>query len=395
MAVLGDIGKSSAGGPSAAASTDGIGRLLAAPPAPFPVVPQPHDSGVAPPQRAPHTVSRLRLAAIVGLISAVVACGGGGGSSDSSGSSPTAGPTPSPTPAPTPSPTPPPAPPPAPSPSAFVAITLQLNAPAANRPGDVWLRAGASAFTRTDMRPNVDPVCSAAGPGNKSCTINVPRGQTVTLVANDSGAEVQFGSIAFNQRNADPRGPRSEFDGFGAPCTVTPSRGVCVLTANADQTVEVNYVALKWTRINFIGVVNWRFTALAPPTLGLNNNTDNQVVIVTPATPSVAECATSTVGVPCYDFISSRRASFRFESLPPIGPTPLGSSGPLRFIGFDNNCGSSSACDIFGGTENEVITMKWQYYLCNTGPSNPRWNYGPTLNDPARTTDPCPLVTPG
>lgn len=272
--------------------------------------------------------------------------------------------------------------------SPLVDITLNLRASAPQWPGPVYLRMGDAAVTRADITRQ-DANCSPSGPGDYSCTIRARKGQTVTLVANDQQAQIQFFSkVVVATREDDPRGLRSQFDGFGAPCTATAERGVCAFTASGTRTIEVNYKPLKLTRVKVLGLVNWDVTVSAPPNLNVGSDmqTDFQVVTLSRLN-GLSTCFTGDTPFTCYDIISSSAATFRFEALAPRGPTPQGSSGPLQFIGYDNACGNLPVCYVDGGAD-EVITMKWQYYRCPTGATNPLWNYGsPAFGN-------CVLVTP-
>lgn len=272
--------------------------------------------------------------------------------------------------------------------SPLVNITLNLRASAPQWPGPVYLRMGDAAVTRADITRQ-DANCSPSGPGDKTCMIRVRRGQTVTLVANDQQAQIQLFSKPYvATRDEDPRGIRSQFDGFGAPCSATAERGVCVITASGDRTIEVNYAPLKLTRIKFLGLVAWDVTVIAPPNLNVGSDMQTDVQVMTASKQGgLGTCFTGDTPVTCYDIISSSAATFRFEALAPPGPTPQGSSGPLRFIGYDNACGNLPVCHLEGGVD-EVITMKWQYYRCPTGASNPLWNYGSPISGN------CLLVTP-
>lgn len=270
-----------------------------------------------------------------------------------------------------------------------VRITLELRVSAPRWPGPVYLRAGAAPITRAEMTRQ-DASCSPTGPGNHSCTIGVLRGQTVTLVANDQQAQIEFFNTPYSNRDFDPRGIRSQFDQFSAPCTAAPARGECTFTALADQTVAVDYKPLIWTRMNFIGLVNWEVLIDAPPNLniGTDMRTETEAVhIHARLTPGLAECITADVAVACYDIVSKRGANFRFEALDPFGPPPLGSAGPLLFVGHENDCGNQPVCSL-NGDRDQVVTMKWQYYRCPTGVSNPRFNFGAVDGN-------CVLVTPG
>jgi hypothetical protein len=278
-----------------------------------------------------------------------------------------------------------------------VQVTLELEAPAANTPGWVYLHYDNVAITRAAMTRQ-DLECSATGPGNKTCSIRVPRDKIVTLVANDNQAQVGFSTLPYKDlRDADPRGTRSQFSEFVGDCD-KPEPGVCVFTASADRTIKVKYLALQWTQIRFIGNVNWRFTIRSRPNLNIafDLQKDPQLVVVTPQTPGVGECRTEAVAVPCYNIISPDNARIIFEALPPVGPTPLGALGPLNFVGYDDpSCGSSPDCTQVDSTGENVITMKWQYYWCTqpspvVGPpfvsNTGGWNYGPDAN--------CSVVTP-
>jgi hypothetical protein len=248
-----------------------------------------------------------------------------------------------------------------------------------------------------------DVSCSTPSLGNHTCTYsNIPKNQTVTLVANDNGAEIGFFSkTVLSQRDSDPRGTRSQFVDFGGPCA-TPERGVCVFTASADQTITVRNAPLKLTRIKFIGVNSWDVLISARPTLGIGNNlkTELQGVHLFDFSPSVSRCRVEpSIAVTCYDIISTSDAQPLFSANHPPGPTPLGASGPLAFVGFVNSaCGGPNTnpelC-LLTSQVDETITMKWQYYLCNQAPpvigppfvsDNGGWNYGPKDN--------CSVVTP-
>ncbi len=238
-----------------------------------------------------------------------------------------------------------------------------------------------------------DAKCDASGVGNKSCSFSVPRDQVVTLVANDLLAQISFGSTPYNGRNVDRRGISSQFAGFTGPCT-TPERGVCVFTATADQTITVENIDLVWTRVYFIGDVNWRITLHQQPTLSLGPPQAAQELIVTPLTPGVAKCVTDAVAVHCYDIAMTNLGDIYFEALPPEGPTPLGALGPLEFVGYDNGCGADPKCAVFSDVDH-IDTMKWQYYWCTppspvVGPpfvsNTGGWNFGPSAN--------CSVVTP-
>jgi hypothetical protein len=261
----------------------------------------------------------------------------------------------------------------------MVAITVVLNAPATLWPGTAWLRADTGPTTRAAITRQ-DLNCPPGGPGNRTCTFNVARGQVVTVVATDQQAEIFFRSTPFNARDEDPRGIRSQFTEFSGPCTTT-ERGVCTIDASQDQTVIVHNAPLRLTRIKFLGNVNWNFGVTASPTLNVADelHTAVQSANYSPKTPAAAVCVTDPdVAVACFSLVTPGNASIKLEAFPPDGPAPLGATGPLQFVRFDNPCGSNTACTIEGEADIDV-TMSWEYYRCPTSASNTGWNYGPVL----------------
>ena len=250
--------------------------------------------------------------------------------------------------------------------------------------GQVYLRAGNSAITRADMTAQ-DGYCSYAGPGSWSCPFNIPRGQTVTLVANDQQSQISFGTHTVLQRNLDPRGIRSQFAGFSGPCNTT-ERGVCVFTASSDLTITAQYTALTWTRVNLVGLNNWRITIDAPPVLSLwgNQRPPDQHEVWPNGVNPIAACATDTDPVHCYSILTPATGTIQMEALPPVGPLPQGAIGPLEFVGYDGACqinGANPNCPLTSGVD-QVAVMKWEYYRCGAvdvpnGATNSIWKYPP------------------
>jgi hypothetical protein len=301
------------------------------------------------------------LALLVCASLGLAACGGGGGDSGTESPGPaTAAPTP-----------------PATAPSDTVAITLRLEVSAPSWPGEAYMRSGNSVVARTEIDTLRDASCQPTGPGTKTCTWNVPRGQTVTIVAGDQQSKLQFSYATVLQRDIDPRGISSQFTSFGAPCA-SPARGVCVFTADADRTITASFTRVTWTRLNFVGYVNWRATLRAPAVLGFGPawSAADQQEVWTATTPNLGECPTGAAPVHCYSIVTPIDATIALEALPPVGPVPPSSSGPLEFVGYDGVCqinGANPNCPLTGGVD-QIAVMKWEYYTCfGGGASNPRW----------------------
>lgn len=269
-------------------------------------------------------------------------------------------------------------PPPPPPPATTARITLQVVAPPTLYSGDIYYRAGTAAIARTAFTFQ-DGKC-ASGPGSKTCTFDVPVGQTVSIAANDQQADIYFANVAFNAQNVDPRSLQSQFASFSGACT-SPERGVCVLVANANQTITVNYTGLSWTRVNFIGSANFRFTISAPAVLAISTNIkpSGQFFVTEPIGGQFAnQCAAIRVPTHCYTLRTADNTTMKFDAIAPFGPQPMGSPGPIAFRGFQDACasaGTNPSCTLTGSGD-RVVTMKWEYYQCSaTDINNPLWKF--------------------
>ncbi|MEP6730556.1 MAG: hypothetical protein ABJE10_07955 [bacterium] len=270
-------------------------------------------------------------------------------------------------------------------------ITLQVVAPPTLYSGDIYYRAGTAAIARSAFTFQ-DGKC-ASGPGSKTCTIDVPIGQTVSIAANDQQADIYFANVAFNAQNVDPRSLQSQFASFTGACTL-PERGVCVVDAKADQTITVTYKGLDWTRVNFIGSANFQFTISAPAVLAISTNIkpSGQFIIEEPIGGQFAnQCAADLIPTHCYTLRTADNTTMKFDAVAPLGPQPMGSPGPIAFRGFQDACasaGTGPSCTLTGSGD-RLVTMKWEYYQCaQVGATNPLWKF------PVGVFPQCVLMSP-
>lgn len=271
-------------------------------------------------------------------------------------------------------------PPPA---AATITLTVKTNTAATITSGDIFVRWGATAFTRAQFTYQDTGCLALQGP--KTCTFKVPKGQVITVVATDQQAEPVIGAIAFNAQNVDPRSIKSQFDGFEGACTL-PGGGICVVDANTDQTVIVRYKPLYWTRINFVGSSQWKITIVAPPVYGIASNLQvgQRTIVATPGNNfpagEVPQCyQTALTPTHCFSIVTADETPITFQALPPPGSQPVGSPGPINLVSYDNGCsGSTPLCALKKNTD-QTLTVKWEYYVCANPnfTNNPGWKLTP------------------
>ena len=269
----------------------------------------------------------------------------------------------------------------------LVTLTIKTDIPATNTSGDIWVRWGERAFTRAEFTYQ-DYKC-AAGDGPKTCTFQVPKGQVITVASNDNQAGVQIGAIQFNQQNIDPRQRRSQFSGMEGTCAQSSPQAMCVLTGNADQTLLVKYKPLYWTRVNFVGSNEWKIKIVAPPTYGIADllQIGAQTRVATPGNNflngEVPQCyQTALTPTHCFSIVTAEETSITFEALPPPGPQPKDSPGPMNLVSYDNGCSVSTPLCALKKNTDQTLTVKWEYYVC-AAPNftvNPGWKLTPIEN---------------
>ena len=262
-------------------------------------------------------------------------------------------------------------------------ITIVRNTTSATMyAGDIFGKSGANAFARVNFVPQ-DNRCSSQ-PTPAPCTYTVPIGSTVTLAASDVQAEPRIGDYTVLATPDDPRTIQSQFVNWTGPCA-TPERGVCVINATGNVTVTASFKPLVFTKFLFSGLVAWELIVTGPPTLGLTYLTGAVPLKVSTSygvftTGSVfARCIGLAPGVRCISIRSADNATIKMDAYLPPGPAPLGSPGPLNFVGFSGVCSGQnvgpsqfgiSSCSFNTGSDQTAI-MKWEYYSCLSASQTP------------------------
>lgn len=275
------------------------------------------------------------------------------------------------------SPSGPPAGPPTPPAATTARITIdQATTVPTIYAGTVWYRSGKTLGSLTAFTAQSNK-CSAS-PVPHSCFFDVPIGDSVVFAAQDQLAEPDIGNWATAVSPDDPRTIQSQFVNWGGACTV-PQRGYCVLKANANVTISAQYKPLTLTRFLFSGLNTWGLTILAPPVLdpaGLGPGGPQKVVraygagiFVIDNPPQHPRCIGEAPGVRCVYTLTADNATIKFEAFPPGVTPPLGSPGPLAFVGWSGACSGApsptgpSACNLTSGVD-QTATVRWEYYRC-------------------------------
>ncbi len=261
--------------------------------------------------------------------------------------------------------------------------------------GDIYGKSGPAALSRVDFTPQ-DKRCSAQ-PGPNLCYFDVKVGETVTLVASDVLAEANIGAYPTVNVPDDPRTIQSQFVGFTGPCA-TPAPGVCTFKATGDQTVTVQYKPLNLTKVNFSGLGVWQFTVVQPDPLGLTFQqaagtlTTYRSYGVFTIGVTHPRCIGLAPGERCAYILTPDNASIAFDIYDSQSPQPLGSPGPLSFVGWGGACAGSTAhsantvaaCTLSGSGDRTVV-IKWEYYRCVSSSGAPyasegtsSWKIDPT-----------------
>lgn len=283
-------------------------------------------------------------------------------------------------------------------PDATVTITIRLNT-TGGVAGQVYARAGAAAFNRSDMSPQYGACVGLTAGAPRTCQYLAKIGQTLTLIANDNLPTVSIGVNTLATDRPDPRTVQSQFVSWSAPCT-TPERGVCVLKVTGEQTVAAQYKGLSLTTLYFTGEPLYKITVAAPAELTIDATpTPAQNKVVATGDAGLGRCVGLDPGKQCVQIATPDNATIKLEALPVPLPAPSGSPGPLNFISWGGACASNvtnPVCNLTSGTDQQV-TMKWQHYRCQKGTAAPSvlatssWKL--PANDPTLASENCTLVS--
>ncbi|MBC8089805.1 MAG: hypothetical protein H7Z40_21290 [Phycisphaerae bacterium] len=204
----------------------------------------------------------------------------------------------------------------------------------------------------------------------------------------------------------DSRSIKSQFQSWSAPCT-TRERGTCVFRATGDVTVNAQFKSLTQTKFFFSGYGNWQLTVTAPTTIGLLATTPDATqtsVAAFGGAGSYAHCLGEAPGIRCLEVHTADNSTLSFDVFPIQGVPPVGTIGPLTFVGFSGGCSAATTpspfatatCKMSSGTD-QTATVKWQYYRCvsNSGASYANAGFaGHKLppNEPTLTLNNCVLT---
>lgn len=114
-------------------------------------------------------------------------------------------------------------------------------------------------------------------------------------------------------------------------------------------------------------------TVTAPTTLNLTSRIPPDArpiqqgygssVFVPGGGPQFPRCIGEAPGVRCVAIMTPDNTTIKMEVFPPSLPVPMGSPGPLNFVGWGGACSGSGACNLTSGAD-QTVTAKWEYYRC-------------------------------
>ena len=322
---------------------------------------------------------------------ALTACGGGGGSSTIGPAA--AAPAPATVQTPTPVADAPPAP--SPAPAGNFRITYTVTAAINGDPvGSVYTKIGPRAYAISELDASSNLSC-VQGVSPQTCFIDVPIGQTVTLVAGED--PIYFRTVdGPNDANIVPSEPR-EFISWSAGCT-TPQRGACTITPTADASITAVYGRMQPMLTGQIGERPWSATLNAPARVFPGETATTQQIVI----------STTDVGIPigsrcgaapspstdplviCAAMYGPQSSTMTLASLPlpaPLGP-PTDNGVAYAFDGFGGTCNNGTCTVAAPGAVIPTAYPKYQYYACDSNVEE-AGNYQPVGLPPG-----CVLMSP-
>jgi hypothetical protein len=270
-------------------------------------------------------------------------------------------------------------------------ITLHNNTANADEDsGSIYGRIGSRVYGRAEL--NVGDLLCTFQTGSRTCTVDVPIGQTLTLATQES-TEINFGFIS--TPNPDWLKRFAQFVSWSGPCSA-PEPGVCVLQPAGDLTVTALWKPMTLTELYILGGREWRVTIEARPLLAIGSvwtggpqRYQNGFGF---AGSTLDPCTGGTGPSPkyCYHAVAPDATQVTFESLPPRSAPPAGAGPLLEWRGFGDACaiaGSGASCTVSTlGTQR--ATMKWEHYLCTSTDGTQTqwwgaagWRYGGSVPD--------------
>jgi hypothetical protein len=242
-------------------------------------------------------------------------------------------------------------------------------------PGRIHVYADSVAVPRARAFPDFGEVCVLAATPVTICTFSVPRGSMVSLIAADPEPAVVVRLAPQSPQDTVRDGRYVEFTRW-TECPDQAERGLCVLRAAGETTIEANFQLMQQVSVYQTGAARMDFiTFAAGPML--------QVPAVNYNILNLAGCRRTfpALMAPCDSIRMVGDSPYhRFTAYvlrkTIVGMLPLGGVA-TEFARWDGNCIPS----ILGGGVCSVVTpdtvvgpiiltVRYSWWRCPTGPSD-------------------------
>ncbi len=193
------------------------------------------------------------------------------------------------------------------------------------------------------------------------CGFWVPRNAPVTLMAVDSPGRVEGPPSPADTSEARAEVQAAvEFDRFAhrdlSPMScrdfVSPSRGVCVITAPTDTVVVALFRRMRRVIVNLAGAGGLDLTITAPPALGFDPVPEANPLARAYSLPELVTAGPATV----YALWLPAEARITLEAR----PVPGGAAGFRRWLGCD---GEGAVCRL-DGRQRASVTAEFEVWDC-------------------------------
>lgn len=243
-------------------------------------------------------------------------------------------------------------------------------------PGRVYVFADSEAVPRGIAFPQDAEVCALDTTPLTTCTFDVPRYGTITLIAAEPDPAVSVRFAAMSAQDTLRDGRYVEFTGW-TECPDRTERGLCAIEPSGDFTIEANFQLLQQVTIYQTGAARMDYiTFAAGPTLRVPAQSDNILDLVGCRrlfNPPAAPCdSVRVVGdEPWHRFTAwvSRQTI--------VGMFPFGGV-ETEFVRWDGPCIPSGAfhagvCSLISPSVSGppiILTARFDWWDCPKGPSD-------------------------
>jgi hypothetical protein len=243
-------------------------------------------------------------------------------------------------------------------------------------PARIYVYSELQPVARHEAYPQGIPSCPLDQTPVTTCTVAVPRGETVTVMVAESDPAVFVRFEPASPQDTVRDGRYVEFTGW-SDCPDAPDRGLCVLRPGGDLTLEGNFQLMQQVTIYQTGVarMDW-ITFAAAPMLKVPAENDNILDLSgcrRVFNPPAAPCDSLRVvgDVPMHRFTAYVPRQTIVGMFPVDGPE-------TQFVRWDGDCIPSG---LFGGGvcslispnvsgEPILLTLRYQWWACPDGPSD-------------------------